>query len=374
VDTTATGAAAEQQLVRSDRVLLSSPFERLRMRLNRPNIPALDGIRAVSVALVMFYHADVQVSGPLGVLIFFVLSGFLITWLLLKEDEKYGAVSLRGFYWRRMLRIFPAFYCFWIVAVLLRFLNKGAVPWPAAWSSFFYVANYYHGIVRPDDQFLIHTWSLAVEEHFYLLWPALFVLLRRNRLKLAWVTLGIIAAVTAHRTVLCLSGTPYQYTRYTFDCRADGILWGCLAAIAVREGYLRSFWTAICKNVWLPLLPLSAIAFIAHTHVPDVIELTVLPPLVAVLICQLVLHSETGLWSWLNSGIARYIGQISYPLYLYHGVGLAVARRMPINYFVDLGLMVAIAVGIASMSYFLVEKPILKYKHLRRRQPLAAAA
>ena len=102
-------------------------YGQLRHRLDMPNIPALDGIRAVSVTLVILFHAGVPVSGALGVLIFFVLSGFLITWLLLKEDEKAGTISLRGFYRRRALRILPAFYCLWIVTAILRVARGGVI-------------------------------------------------------------------------------------------------------------------------------------------------------------------------------------------------------------------------------------------------------
>jgi peptidoglycan/LPS O-acetylase OafA/YrhL len=99
-----------------------SVYSQLRSRLFLPSIPALDGIRAIAVFLVIFYHLSNErnlpvVPGPLGVLGFFVLSGFLITWLLIKEQEKSGSISLKDFYRRRALRIFPAFYVFWLLAV-----------------------------------------------------------------------------------------------------------------------------------------------------------------------------------------------------------------------------------------------------------------
>ena len=102
----------------------------LRAKLNLPNIPALDGMRAVAVFLVIIYHFGFdRVPGGLGVLIFFVLSGFLITWLLLKENDSTGQVSIRGFYIRRALRIFPAFYCFWLGTVaLLAITIVNAIP------------------------------------------------------------------------------------------------------------------------------------------------------------------------------------------------------------------------------------------------------
>src|SRR6266705_3771680 len=120
-----------------------SIYSRLQSALLLPSIPALDGIRAIGVLLVILYHLRSERTlpvfpGPLGVLSFFVLSGFLITWLLLKEEEKFGAISLKGFYRRRALRILPAFYVFWIVAVVSRFLaHPGDFPWSQAWSAFF---------------------------------------------------------------------------------------------------------------------------------------------------------------------------------------------------------------------------------------------
>src|SRR5262252_264954 len=112
----------------------------LKSKLSLSHIPALDGIRAIAVFLVIFYHFGfLWVPGGLGVVIFFVLSGFLITWLLLKENEKYGDVSLKGFYQRRILRIFPAFYVYWTALVLLLLLKGKTVLWPHAISAFFYV-------------------------------------------------------------------------------------------------------------------------------------------------------------------------------------------------------------------------------------------
>src|SRR5688572_13741491 len=99
--------------------------QHLRNKLSMRPIPLLAGLRAIAVFLVIFYHFGLPIPGGQGVIIFFVLSGFLITWLFLKEDEKYGRVSLRGFYWRRVLRIFPAFYFYWVIVVaMLLFTNK----------------------------------------------------------------------------------------------------------------------------------------------------------------------------------------------------------------------------------------------------------
>jgi peptidoglycan/LPS O-acetylase OafA/YrhL len=112
-------------------------------RVSLPSIPALDGIRALSVLLVILSHLGVSwASGAHGVMAFFVLSGFLITWLLLKESEAAGRISLRSFYARRTLRIFPAFYVFWITYFVLTWLGQHRTEWPAYISAFFYLSNY----------------------------------------------------------------------------------------------------------------------------------------------------------------------------------------------------------------------------------------
>jgi len=148
-------------------------------KLNRKHLPSLDGLRGIAALLVVFYHFGIEFGfhpppGYLGVLIFFVLSGFLITWLLLKESSATGTVSLSGFYLRRSLRIFPAFYGFWLFSIGVRILGHRTIAWGAAIASFFYVSNYYYSLVPGADTFMLHTWSLANEEQFYLLWPWVF--------------------------------------------------------------------------------------------------------------------------------------------------------------------------------------------------------
>ncbi len=108
------------------------------------NIPALDAVRGVAASMVVIAHTiGPRQLGSMAVAIFFVLSGFLITWLLVRESDITGQISLRDFYIRRTLRIFPAFYVFWVVCVSAAVLRGVQVPWGEAWSSFFYVGDYY---------------------------------------------------------------------------------------------------------------------------------------------------------------------------------------------------------------------------------------
>src|SRR4029434_2724381 len=111
------------------------------------HIPALDGLRAVAVLLVIFSHFGFAfVPAIQGVMVFFVLSGFLITWLLLKEHDRRGTISLLSFYKHRTLRIFPAFYAYWLMMVALLIGTGRTVLWPHAWSALFYGSNYYSAI------------------------------------------------------------------------------------------------------------------------------------------------------------------------------------------------------------------------------------
>src|SRR5690242_8294288 len=236
-------------------------FSQLQSRLRLPAIPALDGIRAICVFLVIFYHLGFErtlpfVPGPLGVLGFFVLSGFLITWLLLKEHEKSGSISLRGFYRRRALRIFPAFYVFWLLAVGSRLLahGEGQLPWSQAFSAFFYVSNYFHAILHPSPDFILHTWSLSAEEQFYLLWPLTFLVFARKRRRLIAFLSLLIAAIWVHRIHLWIVAHAAYYVTYAFDTRADALLVGCLLALVLKEGLADRLFGVICRPAWVPLV------------------------------------------------------------------------------------------------------------------------
>ena len=152
---------------------MNSPAAGLRATLAGRHLPGLDGLRALSVFTVIAYHAGAPVPGDLGVSAFFVLSGFLITWLLMKELEETGRISLRDFYARRTLRIFPAYYVFIIGSLVLD--TARGFPWPGEMtlSAFTYTVNYYNAIRGHPSTGIAHAWSLAVEEQFYLLWPAM---------------------------------------------------------------------------------------------------------------------------------------------------------------------------------------------------------
>src|SRR6267378_3170255 len=145
------------------------------------HLPALDGLRAIAVFTVIVYHFGIHtVPGDLGVSAFFVLSGFLITWLLLKEQRATGTVSTRQFYTRRVLRIFPAYYVFLAASFAVDYARGQQWPPGLRLSGLFYVVNYYNAFHGHNAGSISHAWSLGIEEQFYLLWPMLFLVLLRG--------------------------------------------------------------------------------------------------------------------------------------------------------------------------------------------------
>lgn len=318
--------------------------------------------------MIFFHFGYSGVPGHYGVVAFFVLSGFLITWLMLREQEKTGTVSLRAFYQRRALRIFPAFYAFWFFWVGVLITTGRDVPWTHALSAFTYWSNYYNGIVGDPNNGFSHTWSLAIEEQFYLLWPLLFLLLRRNPSALAWRIGAIVVGIWAYRLVLVFGLDVREgYIYSAFETRADALLCGCLLAVVLYQRRLQRFWVLLTSSQWAAVATTALVIFFIYwspiARARDVIGFTLVPPLMALVVAQIVSLHRTPLWSWTEWAWVRYLGRISYPLYLYQQVTLYPARtRVPGPEIVGLAAGIAITVVLASLSYYLVEMPFLRLK------------
>ena len=344
----------------------------LESKLSCPHIPALDGLRAVAVFLVILGHFGFEfVPGSHGVMIFFVLSGFLITWLLLKENDSKGTISLSSFYKRRTLRIFPAFYVYWLILVALLVSTGRSVLWPHAWSALFYGSNYYSAINGDPNNGFSHTWSLAIEEQFYLLWPLVFLMLRGNLRKMTGLLIAVIGAVWIHRAVLCFGFHVDQaYIFAAFDTRLDGLIAGCLLAVLLKRRALSSLWSAVSANALSPLATIGflAVSVYAGEHFidryRDVFGFAIEPLLVAILVVQVIAFSSTRLWGWTEWRVCRFLGRISYSLYLYQQLTLHATRHALEAYPLVVQLAGAIVVTIiaATASYYFIERPFLKLK------------
>jgi peptidoglycan/LPS O-acetylase OafA/YrhL len=326
--------------------------------LKKRRLPALDGVRAVSVLIVIIYHFGLQsVPGDLGVAAFFVLSGFLITWLLLKEEGETGRISLRNFYRRRVLRIFPAFYVFFFASFCVDYVRGQHWNGTMFLSGMFYFMNYYNASHGHPASAIAHAWSLAIEEQFYLMWPLLF-LVTKNRKALL---IAAICAVATWRTLLyAFWGAPPAYVYNAFDTRFDNLAVGCLLAVLLQDE--RVIKAASVRRWWVPLVPMSLL-IISRSFTPSIyhytIGYTVDAVLIAVWIVQVMQLQVSGLWSWLEHPVTRYIGAISYPMYLYHIWAIGLAERSPV---MKLPLAITFTIIAASMSYHFIEKPFLKLK------------
>jgi len=351
----------------------------LQRGLSQRKIPALDGVRTIAVFLVILMHYGLTwAPGAYGVVAFFVLSGFLITWLLLKEQKRYGRISLAGFYKRRTLRIFPAFYVFWILWTTALILTRRDVPWPHAWSAFFYYSNYYNAIFGDPNNGYSHTWSLAIEEQFYLLWPLAFLALRSSPRRMLRVLMATIGAAWIYRLVLVLIGVHQGYRYAAFDSRFDALMVGCLLAVALWEGAFPRLWRMATGHPIAPLFVLAMIIIgmfgyrfmrIAPVDYRDAIGHALVPPLMALMIVQLVAFSGSRWWSWIDSRPFVYLGTISYPLYLYQQVTTYPVKQELAGLPPALQLLgtVGVTVLFASASYYVIEQPFLRLKQVNIR-------
>jgi peptidoglycan/LPS O-acetylase OafA/YrhL len=352
------------------------------------HVPALDGARGIAILLVVLVHAYARPGGGfLGVEVFFVLSGFLITTLLLREHERTRRISLSRFFQRRALRLLPAFAAFLIGYAVVTAVAMSAAggPWNAraqigvpVLESIFYVSNLaqaFHGVLPPGIRQL---WSLAAEEQFYLLWPlALVVLLRRRTppAALARMLIAGIAAVAVLRFSLDVAGVDRIRLYFAPTTSCDALLAGCLFAVWFVHGTgARILRSPDFRRVAVPLVLAGAAAQVALMDSwtnPLLYRWVMLP---FALECGFLLFAvATDATSLLSRALACrplcYLGRISYGLYLWHPLVLW-ARFSGLLPRVSLTATeaVALALVIAILSYNLVEQPFL-----RRKQRLAGS-
>lgn len=341
-------------------------------------VRALDGLRGLAVVLVLLTHLDVlpQMCGVVGVALFFALSGFLITCLLIEEWDQTGRISLRAFYARRALRLLPALIA--VVAAFLVYshfchsLKQQQGDLKEAMLALFYSMNWARALRVFWARFLGHTWTLSIEEQFYVIWPIvlLFLLRRTRRQSLFWILLLASAFAWLDRFLLqAATAAPLERICYGLDTRADALLYSCAAAVAVASGLLpQTRW-------WQPALKLgSAISFGALG-----LMCLLLRPWDAglgyfgwfllslgsgIIVLQLVIAPvEFSNWA-LSSGPMVWLGRVSYGLYLWHQPilfaldesGMQSLRKY---WYLRIGLPVLAAV----LSYYLVERPFLRLKH-----------
>ncbi len=380
-------------------------------------IPALDGVRALAVALVLADHGGIPgvPGGFIGVDVFFVLSGFLITSLLLDELGRTGRIDLPGFWVRRARRLLPALIVMAMAVVVLRQLfPSGAIAAVRddAVAAFFWVANWVF-VFRHTDYFkqgdapspLQHTWSLAVEEQYYVVWPLVLVAVavvlawlsrrRPNRPSLRtvrWVVFGLAAAGTAASAIaasVLVSDASLNRVYFGTDTRVQALLVGAAASALLVGDWssltrysmlLRSRWAGWVAQV-LPVIGLGTLAAAAHFATGSVREfragLLIVVAVAAVLVVAPVALQQRGL-------VARvlaipplvWLGMISYGVYLWHWpIFLALnGERTGLTGMPLFAIRAVATVAVAAASWWLIEQPIRRWRPVHVPQLRFAAA
>jgi peptidoglycan/LPS O-acetylase OafA/YrhL len=336
--------------------------------------PAFDGLRGIAILLVVVFHLGSAwtAGGFLGVDLFFVLSGFLITTRLLKELTTSGTIRFNLFYARRVLRLLPALFVVliagtaWAVAFFPSDLRVTTTR--GALSAFMYVANWVH--VRDGDRALGafgHTWSLSIEEQFYAIWPV--ILLPLFRLKRALhVVVALVVTLAIYRGLLALAGTDPWRLYNGSDTRCDGLFLG--AAIALMLSGTVPRWTHRLAGS-IALFGLTAIVLLLPfvTYHRRLTYLVVIPFANVIAAAAILASSSreprTLVARLLSTPVLRWLGQISYSLYLWH-VPVFVALQYPPLDHVNMAVGVLLATALALVSYYGIEQPMLRLKRYFR--------
>lgn len=357
-------------------------------------LPTLDGWRAVAIALVLFAHASDSIQnafgtsllnnsdglrklGMLGVQLFFGLSGFLITSKLIDEESRHGRISLKSFYIRRAFRILPASLLFLAVAGALAcsgMIDISAGRWLSA---LLFSANYTHA---DHSWYLGHFWSLAVEEHFYFLWPTAFLLLRvtDRRVAMAVFLAFLIALWRAVDFKFRITNSSAEVFWGRTDIQADSILWGVLVALLYGD---KTWKARLHKFLSIPacwatlVLALLAAEFIQTLNWKvSFLLITVKAILIPLVLLGTVIQHSALPGRILETPVFRWLGRLSYSLYLWQQLflvwnedrapGLAGLQMIPYNFLA--------VFACATISLLLIENPLIALGHriaLRTRQP-----
>ena len=308
--------------------------------------------------MVVVSHALIPgLGGMIGVTLFFVLSGFLITHILLDEDKTNGHINLKAFYGRRALRLLPALLFYLAgIAVVIWAMDLAVPIWETTWPVLVYIANYVQ-IAGVDLFANRHTWSLAVEEHFYLVWPFLVVLGATKRVR---PLVGALLLLIGWRLVVGYFNPTWAYMATDTNAFAVGL--GCLLAV------LRHNAVSFRLPSRTPLVSIVILLFLGFIPFDDIDVIYRLGVWIPILAAGL---SGAAVWasidtnpSFLRTRLLSWFGLISYALYLWHapllqlpGLGTTLPSRV---------LAIGVGILMAWISWRLIERPILRSRWRRR--------
>jgi peptidoglycan/LPS O-acetylase OafA/YrhL len=347
--------------------------------------PALDGLRAIAVLAVLGFHGNISWLGGgfLGVDLFFVLSGFLITRLLLDERGLTGTIALGRFYARRVLRLFPALVVVGAAVIIYAEVHLDPAQASRALHDALATATYHMNwrlalFDHPPFGRFDHAWSLAIEEQFYVLWPLLVaVLARRRGPRAVAIAAGTgVALSAAFRVALSLADQPARRIYYGLDTHADGLLLGALFAaltVIMTTSALRRRLPRWAGAAALCFAGLAMLRFVRGSTFVDTTGLLLFELAVAIVLLDVV--SGSPITRFLEGRALVGIGRISYGIYLWHWpVFLAItAGEVHEGETALFAVRVLVTFALALASYQLVERPFLRLQQ-RFRLPAPRGA
>jgi len=348
-------------------------------------LPGLDGVRALAVIAVLGYHLEVPFlrGGLLGVGMFFTLSGFLITFILLREWDEHGRIDLKRFWLRRARRLLPAVILLLLVVLVATVLvapddlgdrlveSAAAMLYISNWTTIASDTSYFVAFAGPGP--LDHLWSLAVEEQFYVIWPLLFVglltPLRRHLARVVLITLGLAAASFVWMYVVAEPGFDNTRAYEGTDTRAGGLLLGVVLAMVWRPDRLRAKIADGARNVvdGLGVVALAVLTWLVVATDPFSLSLyrggLLLLSVATLLLLAVAVHPASRVAALLGTAPLVWIGERSYGIYLWH---LPVIAFTPVTVLpeqpVVLGaIQLALSVGLSALSWTFVEDPIRRH-------------
>jgi peptidoglycan/LPS O-acetylase OafA/YrhL len=338
-------------------------------RSSSGRVAGLDGLRALAITGVILTHVlpNRVPGGQIGVDVFFALSGYLITSLLLRESERFGAIRLRDFYARRFLRLMPAYVVFLVGATALSLHYQAPHTWSDLVAAATYTADFHFAFTAPRGSYTGHSWSLSVEEQFYLLWPlTLTALLRARRVRLRTAVITLAVGFLALSAVLQLAGVSDATLFFLPTTRAPELLAGVLGAVLVQEGLPRGLERATVSTLVAAGALILVVAWMRHDTWDDPWSYRGGFTVVAILTVVVILHVEQRPDSLVSRALGWWpvalVGRRSYAAYLWHIPALIIADYTVTDRRELLALTVGLTAVATTLSWYLVEAPCLRLK------------
>ncbi len=346
-------------------------------------LPSLDGWRAVSICLVLIAHCTYAKNCPKklnqiliyvdfggsGVMFFFVISGFLITWLLLREQQVSEQINLSRFYLRRALRILPVYFAYLLVLASLTDYRQDRSFWLA---NLTFTTNFH---IPPFAT--AHLWSLAVEEQFYLLWPCIlaFKVNKNPKRLLAYLAVPLIVAPIM-RLMECKhwygESQQFLFQWGSFFTRFDCLAYGCIGAVLLaynREKTVIFFQKKVGLKIFVVMSLIAFPTFFRVLHFPASIQAACGNSFLALGFIALLLHSVLNpglvIYRWLNWNWVAHLGVLSYSIYIWQqmfcGTSLTVFG-MTDAWWTRFPVWILCALVAAHASFYLLERPLLRLR------------